>query len=85
MRQGNDFGTHYRSAIYYAGEEQRQAAESARDMYNEALERAGLRPTTTELAPAGPFYYAEEYHQQYLAKDPAGTCELGGTGVSFPD
>ncbi len=84
MRQGNDFGTHYRSAIYYAGEEQRQAAESARDIYNEALERAGLRPTTTELAPAGPFYYAEEYHQQYLHKVPSGYCGIGGTGVTCP-
>ena len=84
MRQGNDFGTHYRSAIYYAGEEQRQAAESARDMYNEALERAGLRPTTTELAPAGPFYYAEDYHQQYLHKVPNGYCGIGGTGVTCP-
>ena len=84
MRQGNDFGTHYRSGIYYAGEEQRQAAESARDMYNEALERAGLRPTTTELAPAGPFYYAEEYHQQYLHKVPSGYCGIGGTGVTCP-
>ena len=84
MRKGNDFGTHYRSAIYYAGEEQRQAAESARDIYNEALERAGLRPTTTELSPAGPFYYAEEYHQQYLHKVPNGYCGIGGTGVTCP-
>jgi len=82
MRQGNDVGTQYRSAIYYSDEEQRQAAESARDMYNEALERAGFSPITTEIAPAGPFYYAEEYHQQYLHKVPDGYCGLAGTGVS---
>jgi peptide-methionine (S)-S-oxide reductase len=84
MRQGNDRGTQYRSAIYYAGEEQRQAAESARNMYNEALERAGLRPITTELASAGPFYYAEEHHQQYLHKVPSGYCGIDGTGVTCP-
>ena len=84
MRQGNDRGTQYRSAIYYTGEEQRQAAESARDIYNEALERRGLGPITTEIAPAGPFYYAEEYHQQYLHKVPNGYCGIDGTGVTCP-
>ncbi len=84
MHQGNDLGTHYRSAIYYASEEQRQAAESARDTYNEALERSGFGPITTEIAPAGPFYYAEEYHQQYLHKIPYGDCGIGGTGVTCP-
>lgn len=84
MRQGNDFGTQYRSAIYYADEEQRLAAESARDMYNEALERAHHGPITTEIAAAGPFYYAEEYHQQYLHKVPNGYCGIEGTGVSCP-
>ena len=84
MRQGNDHGTQYRSAIYYADEEQRQDAESARDMYNEALERAGRGPITTEVALAGPFYYAEEYHQQYLHKVPSGYCGIAGTGVACP-
>jgi peptide-methionine (S)-S-oxide reductase len=84
MRQGNDVGTQYRSAIYYADEEQRQAAESARSMYNEALERAGLSPITTEIAPAGPFYYAEDDHQQYLHKVPNGYCGIAGTGVTCP-
>ncbi|MCH7999840.1 MAG: peptide-methionine (S)-S-oxide reductase MsrA [Chloroflexi bacterium] len=82
MRQGNDAGTQYRSAIYYADEEQRQAAESARYMYNEALERDGYPAITTEIAPAGPFYYAEEEHQQYIHKVPNGYCGLAGTGVS---
>ncbi len=84
MRQGNDIGSQYRSAIFYADEEQRQAAESARSMYNEALGRAGYGPITTEIAPAGPFYYAEEYHQQYLHKVPNGYCGIAGTGVSCP-
>ena len=82
MRQGNDVGTQYRSAIYYADERQRQAAEAARDAYNAALQRAGQRPITTEIAAAGPFYYAEDYHQQYLHKVPNGYCGLAGTGVS---
>ena len=82
MRQGGDVGTQYRSGIYYSDEEQRQAAESARGMYNEALERAGFPAITTEIAPAGPFYYAEEEHQQYLHKVPNGYCGLAGTGVS---
>jgi methionine-S-sulfoxide reductase/methionine-R-sulfoxide reductase len=84
MRQGNDVGTQYRSAIYYADEEQRQAAESARSTYSEALERAGLNPITTEMALAGPFYYADEYHQQYLHKVPDGYCGIAGTGVTCP-
>ncbi len=84
MRQGNDFGTHYRSAIYYAGEEQQQAAEQARDMYNEALAQAGYEPITTEIAQAGPFYYAEGHHQQYLYKVPNGYCGIAGTGVTCP-
>ena len=82
MRQGNDIGTQYRSAIYYYSETQREIAERTRDRYQEALTRAGYGPITTEIAPAGPFYYAEEYHQQYLAKNPGGYCGLGGTGVT---
>ncbi|MEX0683850.1 MAG: peptide-methionine (S)-S-oxide reductase MsrA [Dehalococcoidia bacterium] len=82
MRQGNDVGTQYRSAIYYTNEAQRVAAEKARDMYNEALRRAGYPEITTEIAEAGPFYYAEDYHQQYLHKVPNGYCGLKGTGVS---
>ena len=82
MRQGNDRGTEYRSAIYFAGEEQRLAAESARDMYNETLCNASFNTITTEIAEAGPFYYAEDYHQQYLDKNPGGYCGMGGTGVS---
>src|SRR5918999_1626512 len=84
MRQGNDIGTQYRSAIYYADDDQRQAAEETRDAYEEALKGAGYGPITTEIAPAGPFYYAEGYHQQYLHKVPNGYCGLGGTGVSCP-
>jgi peptide-methionine (S)-S-oxide reductase len=84
MRQGNDVGTQYRSAIYYADDEQRRIAEETRDAYEEALRRAGYGPITTEIAPAGPFYYAEGYHQQYLHKVPYGYCGLGGTGVSCP-
>jgi peptide-methionine (S)-S-oxide reductase len=84
MRQGNDTGTQYRSAIYYAGDEQRKAAEETRDAYEEVLGRAGYGSITTEIAPAGPFYYAEDYHQQYLHKVPNGYCGLGGTGVSCP-
>lgn len=82
MRQGNDVGTQYRSAIYTFGEAQRSAALASRDKYNEALRRAGYGPITTEVAPAPPFYYAEDYHQQYLGKNPHGYCGLGGTGVS---
>src|SRR5215211_5743190 len=84
MRQGNDTGTQYRSAIYYADDEQRRAAEETRDAYEEALKGAGYDPTTSEIAHAGPFYYAEGYHQQYLYKVPNGYCGLGGTGVSCP-
>jgi peptide-methionine (S)-S-oxide reductase len=82
MRQGNDIGTQYRSAIYYTNEEQRRIAEMVRDEYNRALGAAGKDPTTTEIAPAGPFYYAEDYHQQYLRKVPNGYCGLKGTGVA---
>ena len=81
MRQGNDIGTQYRSAIYYTSEEQRKVAESALDAYNDALAKAGMGPITTEIEPAGPFYYAEDYHQQYLHKVPNGYCGLQGTGV----
>ena len=84
MRQGNDVGTQYRSAVYYANEEQRVAAEETRVAYQEVLQRAGYGEITTELAPAGPFYFAEDYHQQYLAKNPNGYCGIGGTGVSCP-
>ena len=84
MRQGNDVGTQYRSAIYWSGEEQRKAAERSRDMYAERLRAAGHGPITSEIAEAGPFYYAEDYHQQYLHKVPNGYCGLGGTGVSCP-
>ena len=82
MRQGNDTGTQYRSAIYYTNEEQRRAAEMVRDEYNRALQSAGKSPITTEIAPATPFYYAEEEHQQYLHKVPHGYCGLKGTGVT---
>jgi peptide-methionine (S)-S-oxide reductase len=84
MRQGNDIGTQYRSAIYYSGDEQRRAAEETRDAYEKALGGVGYGPITTEIASAGPFYYAEAYHQQYLYKVPNGYCGLGGTGVSCP-
>jgi peptide-methionine (S)-S-oxide reductase len=84
MRQGNDVGTQYRSAIYWASEAQRDAAVASKDTYQEKLRAAGYGEITTEIAPAGPFYYAEDYHQQYLAKNPGGYCGLGGTGVSCP-
>jgi peptide-methionine (S)-S-oxide reductase len=85
MRQGNDVGTQYRSGIYVHSEEQRRTAESVRDAYAKALAAAGRsNPVTTEIVTAGPFYYAEDYHQQYLAKNPSGYCGLGGTGVSCP-
>jgi peptide-methionine (S)-S-oxide reductase len=84
MRQGNDLGTQYRSAIYVAGEDQRAAAEASRDAYQRVLSEAGYGEITTEIADAGPFYYAEDYHQQYLAKNPNGYCGLGGTGVACP-
>jgi peptide-methionine (S)-S-oxide reductase len=84
MRQGNDVGTQYRSAAYYADEEQRAAIEASEKAYAEKLAGAGYGEISTEVAPAGPFYYAEDYHQQYLAKNPNGYCGLGGTGVSCP-
>jgi len=84
MRQGNDVGTQYRSAIYWYGDEQRRLAEASRDAYQDALRAAGHGPVTTEIAPAPELYYAEDYHQQYLAKNPGGYCGIGGTGVSCP-
>jgi peptide-methionine (S)-S-oxide reductase len=84
MRQGNDRGTQYRSAIYWADDAQRAAAESSRDMYQAELAAAGYGEITTEIAEAGAFYYAEDYHQQYLAKNPNGYCGLGGTGIACP-
>ena len=84
MRQGHDVGTQYRSAIYYNSEAQRAAAEASRDAYQRALTARGYGEITTEIAPAPEFYYAEDYHQQYLAKNPAGYCGMGGTGVSCP-
>ena len=84
MRQGNDVGTQYRSAIHAGDAAQRAAAEASRDAYQRALTRAGHGPITTEIVDAPPFYYAEDYHQQYLAKNPGGYCGLGGTGVRCP-
>ena len=84
MRQGNDVGTQYRSAVYWQGEAQREAVLASRERFQQALQRAGHGPITTEIAEAGPFYYAEDYHQQYLARNPNGYCGLGGTGVSCP-
>jgi peptide-methionine (S)-S-oxide reductase len=84
MRQGNDAGTQYRSAVYWSSDGQREQAEASCAMYQERLGEAGHGDITTELAQAGPFYYAEDYHQQYLAKNPNGYCGLGGTGVSCP-
>jgi peptide-methionine (S)-S-oxide reductase len=84
MRQGNDHGPQYRSAIYVSSEAQREAAERSRDMYAEKLHAAGYGEITTEIADAGPFYYAEDYHQQYLHENPWGYCPDHGTGVSCP-
>jgi len=84
MRQGNDVGTQYRSAIYTFGDAQRQAADASKATYQKALAAKGVGAITTEIAPSGEFYFAEDYHQQYLAKNPAGYCGLGGTGVSCP-
>jgi peptide-methionine (S)-S-oxide reductase len=85
MRQGADVGTQYRSAIYAVGEAQLGAARASKEAYQRALAQAGIRkPITTEIAPAPPFYYAEDYHQQYLAKNPDGYCGIGGVGVSCP-
>lgn len=82
MRQGNDLGTQYRSAIFFFDEEDRQVIENSKNVYEQALEKAGYGAITTEVTPAGPYFYAETYHQQYLAKNPGGYCGLGGTGVS---
>jgi len=84
MRQGNDVGTQYRSAIYWTSEAQRTAAEASAARYQQALAQDGYGTITTEVAEAGPFYYAEDYHQQYLSKNPWGYCGIGGTGVSWP-
>jgi peptide-methionine (S)-S-oxide reductase len=84
MRQGNDVGTQYRSGIYYYNDSQRAAAEASRESFQRELQRAGYGPITTEILPAPEFYYAEDYHQQYLAKNPGGYCGLGGTGVTCP-
>jgi peptide-methionine (S)-S-oxide reductase len=84
MRQGNDVGTQYRSGIYPSSEAQQQAAEASRTAYQAALAEKGFAPITTEILPADAFYYAEDYHQQYLHKNPAGYCGLGGTGVCYP-
>ena len=84
MRQGNDVGTQYRSGIYTDSSTQRELAEMSKTDYEAALKRSGYPPISTEIADAGPFYYAEDYHQQYLAKNPDGYCGLGGTGVSCP-
>ena len=82
MRQGNDIGTQYRSGIYVYDDAQRKAAEAARASYDRSLQQAGYRPITTEIVDAPEFYFAEDYHQQYLARNPHGYCGLGGTGVS---
>jgi peptide-methionine (S)-S-oxide reductase len=84
MRQGNDIGTQYRSAIYTYGPEQARLAEQSRALYAARLRAAGYGPITTEIRPAGEFYFAEDYHQQYLAKNPGGYCGVGGVGVSCP-
>jgi len=84
MRQGNDVGTQYRSGVYYYDEAQKRAAEATRDAFQKQLTASGYGSITTEILPAPEFYYAEDYHQQYLAKDPGGYCGLGGTGVTCP-
>jgi peptide-methionine (S)-S-oxide reductase len=84
MRQGNDVGTQYRSGIYFFDEKQRKAAERSKQEFQQALTTAGYGFITTEILPAPDFYFAEDYHQQYLAKNPDGYCGLGGTGVSCP-
>jgi peptide-methionine (S)-S-oxide reductase len=84
MRQGNDVGTQYRSAIYYPDDAQRAVAEASREAFQQRLSAAGYGTITTDIAPAGPFYYAEDYHQQYLAKNPYGYCPDNSTGVSCP-
>jgi len=85
MRQGNDLGTQYRSGIYVFDQDQESAAEASRERYARALQDAGRGPTTTEILPAPRFYYAEDYHQQYLAKNPGGYCGLGGCSVAYPE
>ena len=84
MRQGNDVGTQYRSAIYTFDGSQSEAAKNCAGLYEAALKRSGYRAVTTEIATAGEFFYAEDYHQQYLAKNPGGYCGLGGTGIACP-
>ncbi|HEY0435306.1 MAG TPA: peptide-methionine (S)-S-oxide reductase MsrA [Phenylobacterium sp.] len=84
MRQGNDVGTQYRSGVYVANDAQAAAAEASKQAFQDALGKQGYGPITTEIAPAGPFYFAEDYHQQYLAKNPHGYCGIGGTGVTCP-
>ena len=84
MRQGNDVGTQYRSAIYTFNDSQSEAAKTFAELYETALKRSGYRAVTTEIAAAGEFFYAEDYHQQYLAKNPGGYCGLGGTGIACP-
>jgi len=85
MRQGNDVGTQYRSGIYTTSAAQTDAAEASRSAYQQRLDAAGHGPITTEIRPASEFYFAEDYHQQYLAKTPGGYCGLGGTGVTCPE
>jgi peptide-methionine (S)-S-oxide reductase len=85
MRQGNDMGTQYRSIILVADDEQRATAEASRDAFQASLAKAGYGTITTEIAPAGPFYYAEDYHQQYLDKNPRGYCPVHATGVKLPE
>ena len=84
MRQGNDRGTQYRSTIYAYGDEQLRAAQKSKEMFQQALSKKGYGPVTTEISSAPEFFYAEDYHQQYLGKNPGGYCGLGGTGVSCP-
>ena len=84
MRQGNDIGTQYRSGVYVTSDAQATAAEASKEAYQAELSRQGFGRITSEIAPAGPFYFAEDYHQQYLAKNPNGYCGIGGTGVSCP-
>ena len=84
MRQGNDMGTQYRSAVYATSQAQLDAALASQQVFQEQLSAAGYGPITTEIAPVGPFYFAEPYHQQYLGKNPNGYCGMGGTGVSCP-
>jgi peptide-methionine (S)-S-oxide reductase len=84
MRQGNDVGTQYRSAIYVTSDAQKQAALESRDAFQPVLSTGGYGAITTEITDAGEFYYAEDYHQQYLAKNPSGYCGIGGTGMSCP-